>query len=732
MRSLLCGRTGSGAIALLLHPLRLDRRFRQFLAGLLTAGSILAFAPSAEAQTNWVTLSGGNPGILNSGQTATRTWLWAPGGSSITGTVDMTRTGAGQVYGFTENHQSTIIASGFGAPAYSDPYANSVGGVTGIFHFGFDGEFPRAPDDAPAGAFSTTVIDFKFNGVVSSPDNTIISLFDPGSGDAGLTGPFTYNFDAFYQGAAIDTSTWTVTVVDPYPPTGTPTNYTWNAATATYTLSSFPSATGGNFPDTLVFINTNNTTFDRLVLTANGLATDTLGVGFGSANVPNLPVTLRKTWVNGKSGDTVNLTLAGAGAENPTPGTSTPPSTTTAATANGLPGQTVTLSETFATGSAANYTIAWECRRVSNNSLVASGTGANGSFSMPTDSGVVCTFTNTRIAQQINLAKTWQNATVNHAISVTTTGGTNNPTLASTANTANETDLGAAVTVYAGDVLTLPAETFSNGNQANYLTAVACSGGSTLASGATGRQLTISNSTTATTCTYTNTKRPILRLQKSLPLGRFVAADQFALSVVGPGAPAPVTTTGSGTTATGSVIVDPATIAAAYTLSETAAAGANLGNYTVTWNCSNAFAGGQTPSGNGASFSITPVAGDDLTCTLVNTRLPLADLSITKTNTPGVNGDIDQANDTLARGATTTYTIVVTNNGPDAVTGAVLRDPAASRTGLNCPGPAPCSGAGCPAANLPLAQLDTGVTLATLAAAPPDNRVTVTLTCTVQ
>lgn len=61
MRSLLCGRTGSGAIALLLHPLRLDRRFRQFLAGLLTAGSILAFAPSAEAQTNLVTLSGGNP-----------------------------------------------------------------------------------------------------------------------------------------------------------------------------------------------------------------------------------------------------------------------------------------------------------------------------------------------------------------------------------------------------------------------------------------------------------------------------------------------------------------------------------------------------------------------------------------------------------------------------------------------------------------------------------------------
>lgn len=704
---------------------------RAFLC-LFAAMSAFGFAGGAFAQTNWVTLSGGNPGILNSGQTATRTWLWAPGGSSITGTVDMTRTGAGQVYGFTENHQTTITASGFGAPAYSDAYANSVGGVTGIFHFGFEGEFPRAPDDAPPAAVSTTVVDFKFNGSVTSPDSTIISLFDPGSGDTGVTGPFTYNFDAYYQGVPINTSTWTVTVVDPYPPTGTPTNYTWNASTATYTLSSFPSATGGNYPDTLVFIDTHNTTFDRLVLTAVGLVTDNLGVGFGSANVPNLPITLGKTWVNGKSGDTVSLTLAGAGAENPTAGTSTPPATTTAATANGLPSQTVTLSETFTTGSAANYTITWECRRISNNTLVASGTGASGSFTMPTDSGVACAFTNTRIAQQINLAKTWQNATVNNAITVTTTGGTNNPTLASTANTPNETDTGAAVTVYAGDSVVLPAEAFSNGSQANYLTTVACAGGSTLASGATGRSLTISTSTTATTCTYTNIQRPVIRLQKSLPLGRFVAADQFALSVAGPGAPAPVTTTGSGSTATGTVTVDPATIGSAYTLSETAAAGTNLANYTTAWNCSNAFSGGQTPSGSGTSFNLTPVAGDDLTCTFANTRAPLADLSITKTNTPGVNGDVDQANDTLIQGAITTYTIVVTNNGPDAVTGAVLRDPIAGRSELICPGPAACSGAGCPAPTLTIAQLDAGVALATLAATAPNNQATVTLSCTVQ
>lgn len=101
----------------------------------------------------------------------------------------------------------------------------------------------------------------------------------------------------------------------------------------------------------------------------------------------------------------------------------------------------------------------------------------------------------------------WQNATLNHSASVTTTGGTNNPTFNSTATSAgNNATTGTAVTVYAGDVVTLPAETFADGASAsNYTATVACAGGSMLASGASGRTLTISNNTTATECTYTNT-----------------------------------------------------------------------------------------------------------------------------------------------------------------------------------------------------------------------------------
>ena len=227
------------------------------------------------------------------------------------------------------------------------------------------------------------------------------------------------------------------------------------------------------------------------------------------------------------------------------------------------------------------------------------------------------------------------------------------------------------------------------------------------------------------TCTFTNAKQPILRLQKQLPNGRFVSSDQFTLSIGG----STVTTTGTGSTATGTVTVDPATMGTSYAFSETGAAGANLGNYAVTHTCSNALVGGQAPNGSGISFSLTPVVGDDLTCTFVNTRNPLADLSITKTNTSGINGEMDQAGDTVTGGVATTYTIVVTNNGPDAVTGAVVRDPV--QAGLACSDPVPCTGSGCPSATVPLSSLQaaTGVTLGTMA---NGGTATFTLSCTVQ
>ncbi|WP_057970566.1 prealbumin-like fold domain-containing protein [Lysobacter antibioticus] len=220
-------------------------------------------------------------------------------------------------------------------------------------------------------------------------------------------------------------------------------------------------------------------------------------------------------------------------------------------------------------------------------------------------------------------------------------------------------------------------------------------------------------------------KQPILRLRKTLPLGRFVDADQFALSIAGTGGPATATTTGTGSIATGEAVLNGA-VAASYSFTEAGAAGANLANYTTAYACSNALAGGQAPSGSGASFNLTAAAGDDLTCTFSNTRAPLANLVISKTNTPG-SGPDDQGTDTLTRGATTTYSIIVTNNGPDAVTGAILRDQAAGRSGLTCNGTPTCTGSACPG-GLTMAALEAGVPLGTLASGAS---VTVTLPCTV-
>jgi uncharacterized repeat protein (TIGR01451 family) len=232
-------------------------------------------------------------------------------------------------------------------------------------------------------------------------------------------------------------------------------------------------------------------------------------------------------------------------------------------------------------------------------------------------------------------------------------------------------------------------------------------------------------------CTFTNSRLPILRLQKSLPDGRFAAGDQFTLQIAGSGGPASVTTTGAGSTATGVATLNPGAIGAVYTFDEIAAGGANLGSYQIAWNCSNTLAGGQTPGGTGSSFSLTAVAGDDLTCTFVNTRNRLADLRLTKTNTPGTNGEVDQAGDTLVSGTVTTYTLTVTNLGPDAANGAVLTDPAP--TGLTCTAAActAAGGAACPAptgAALVAALQGAGATIPTL---PNGGSVAISLTCTV-
>lgn len=104
------------------------------------------------------------------------------------------------------------------------------------------------------------------------------------------------------------------------------------------------------------------------------------------------------------------------------------------------------------------------------------------------------------------------------------------------------------------------------------------------------------------------------------------------------------------------------------------------------------------------------------TATVSVTVAASADLSVTKTNTPGENGNIDQGDDAVVTGTNSTYTIVVRNNGPDTITGALVKDSVVS--GLNCAAgdPLTITGDGVPTNSFTIGDLiGTGITLDALA-----------------
>ncbi|MBN7136565.1 hypothetical protein A7A76_17605 [Lysobacter enzymogenes] len=211
-----------------------------------------------------------------------------------------------------------------------------------------------------------------------------------------------------------------------------------------------------------------------------------------------------------------------------------------------------------------------------------------------------------------------------------------------------------------------------------------------------------------------------IRLNKAFAAsGRAADGDQFALTIAPPAPSGAVsaTTTGSGAQVTSA----PSLLVAAngggrYVLSETAAAsapGTDLRRYRSAYACTNALAGGQAPRGDGTSFALTLADNDDLDCSFTNTRSSSSDLAVAVTNTPD-RGPGDLADDSVVAGAVSTYRIRVSNNGPDAATGAVVRD--AALAGLSCNDPVPCAGAACPAATVAVADLmGAGVTLGELA-----------------
>ncbi|MCY7355510.1 MAG: DUF11 domain-containing protein [Lysobacter sp.] len=140
---------------------------------------------------------------------------------------------------------------------------------------------------------------------------------------------------------------------------------------------------------------------------------------------------------------------------------------------------------------------------------------------------------------------------------------------------------------------------------------------------------------------------------------------------------------------------------------------ANVGAYAAALACTG------DASLSGSTLTIGG-SGGPITCTYTNRRLS-ADLGITKTN----------GTTTVTSGASTTYTVVVTNNGPDPVTGAVVSD-TPNPAGLTCPpaNPVTCApAANCPVGALTIGSLSAGVMMPTLANGAS---ATFTFVCSVQ
>lgn len=211
------------------------------------------------------------------------------------------------------------------------------------------------------------------------------------------------------------------------------------------------------------------------------------------------PVVLAKNWVTGIAGDAVSLAITGGAAASA--GSSTVGGAATNATAVAIPGSTLTLTETYTSGSAANYNSSIECRRNSDNGIVATaGTGLSRTVVMPSGTSLTCTWTNSRRAASLVVRKQWVNAQIANAVTVQTSGLINNASLSSVANSANETDTNAPVTVYVGESATL-GEIFTVGNGANYAQALGCTGNATALAG---NLLIVNPADTAIVCTFTN------------------------------------------------------------------------------------------------------------------------------------------------------------------------------------------------------------------------------------
>ena len=159
---------------------------------------------------------------------------------------------------------------------------------------------------------------------------------------------------------------------------------------------------------------------------------------------------------------------------------------------------------------------------------------------------------------------------------------------------------------------------------------------------------------------------PTMDLSTSV-VSRFAAADQFTVSIADPSGQtlASATTQGTQTTTTASSLyMSPGTT---YTITDSLAAGSpdTLSDYTYSLACTNQSANQPTTvSGTGPTWTFTPAEPAVYGCQVTNTAKPVVGLGISQASAPVP----------YVVGQPLTYTVVVTNSGPDPATGAAVTD----------------------------------------------------------
>ena len=462
------------------------------------------------------------------------------------------------------------------------------------------------------------------------------------------------------------------------------TTANWPSAPASAVCTDLNAANSGN-PATIPIVS-NTATATYTVPAANMVLGANIQCVFSNEQPQ---VTLNKTFV-GVARDSGNFTLRISGV-NSQPGNAdvTAPATY-ASGGGGTPfvvvnaGQTVTLSETAGSGtSLSNYTPTISCRD-GNNLAYATTVGVPGSWTLTAPSGFIsgnsefirCDITNTA-PTTLQLNKTWAaNSTAGDQITVTTTGGSANPTVSSTATAATTptTTTGLPATVAVGNTINLPAETFTpSTSAANYTTSLACTGGTLSGTdGQVNNTLVIraADNGQPIVCTYTNTLKPLnffrLRLRKVFA-GNITPNDAITATTTGgtfSGSPSNPTLTadalGGSTPTTGaSVFVTQGNTIRL--LAENFTTGSQA-NYTTTVSCNNTASPvtNATPPVNFTVSSVEP----SITCTYTNTPVaaPPAILNTTKV-LQGINGVAATPGASVKAGDILDYQISVTNTG---------------------------------------------------------------------